>query len=153
MHATIVFYDPKSTQASILGVCIKLGLLILPVLLGLWLMPFVGLNEFVGLFVGLIIGILLMFKSEALVYPIIGTKQEFHFTDTQVSIITAKENLIIPITELRNVTAFESHLEGGSVKHLTITLNSGEQYKLFDTWITNRTLKDFEKVYAHYAQG
>jgi hypothetical protein len=143
----IVFYVPKSTGASILGVMLKIVLLLLPT--GILLL-FLGRQEnpeWLWIIATVVAGLLLMIRSDFLILPLIGVRHTFQFSTEAVVITNADGEKTVPLSELKTLTAFEVPAESGTVKHIVIEYPFGHKTDIFETWVTGPSMKDFEKLY------
>lgn len=76
-----------------------------------------------------------------------GNRHTFLFSASQVIIKNAAEEKTVLLSELKSLSAFEVPAEGGSVKHIVLEFADGHKTDIFETWVTNATTKDFDKLF------
>lgn len=143
----IVFYVPKSTGTSILGVMLKIILLLLPTAI---LLLFIGKQdepEWFWLIASIALGLVFMMKGDIVIMPLMGNRHDFRFSASQVIIKNALEEKTVQLSELKSLSAFEVPAEGGAVKHIVLEFVDGHKTDIFETWVTNATTKDFDKLF------
>lgn len=149
MNAKIVFYAPKSLFSSILGVLVNMALLLMPMLLLAVYQVESESTSWRVVLIGLPIGIFLVFKSEPIVYPLVGIKHEFVFSDEFVEIISAKIKEKIALKDLK-ITAFEVPADDSSIKHIVLEWSEDKKIDIFETWVTGDTLKGFYLIFGKH---
>lgn len=150
MPETIVFYVPKSTFASILGVLGKMLFLGLP----FFAFALIGWESigpaWLGILICLVIGIVLMVYSDRWIAPLIGRKTEYVFGETRLRIRNAMGESSFDYAELTGLRAFEVSGDT-SVKHISFGCPDGTQHDIFETWVHSDSDKAFDRVYRKYA--
>lgn len=130
-----------------LGVMLKIMFLLLPTAILLLITGKQDDPEWLWIIGSVILGVVLMLKGDVLIMPLVGVRHVFHFTANQVTIKTASEEKTVPLSALKSFTAFEVPAEGGSVKHIVLEYPDGHKTDIFETWVTNATTKDFDKLF------
>lgn len=146
----IIFYAPRSLGTSILGVVIKMVLLLLPMAAILFMLPKDKDIPILAVVIGVAIGILLMLKSEWIIYPLVGKKHDFLFGEESLELTVDGIAKVTYLKELKSITAFEVPMENGSVKHLVIEWHDGSKIDIFETWVTGTSMAAFESLFKKY---
>lgn len=149
MPETIVFYAPKSTLASILGVLGKMLFLGLPFLVIYLLGAESWGPAWLVILIGLMAGIVLLFLSDRWIAPLIGRKTTYVFDEDKLTIQTESGTRSFAYAELSNLSAFEVSGET-SVKHISFGCPDGTQHDIFETWVTSGSSAAYDRIYHKY---